>query len=372
MPVTCREVIAELEKLAPAYLAEKWDNVGLLVGHPEQTIQKIFVTLDVDQEAVDQAVASGADMMVAHHPVIFKGINSIRSDLPQGNILFELIQNGVAVYAAHTNLDIAPGGVNDVLAQTFALKNIRPLTKVYQEQAHKLVVFVPVSHADQVRRAMTEAGAGHIGNYSHCAFQTQGVGTFLPLPETTPYIGQQGKLEFVDECRIETIVPDRLRSQVIYAMLAAHPYEEVAYDDYALDNKAANYGLGRIGELTESVLLGEFISQVKSKLNINSLKVAGSSKTRINKVAVCGGSGADLIKYAIAAGADVFLTGDVKYHEAQQAVNKGLAIIDAGHFATEQPVVEFLAHYINECAGKNAWNIAVMENSTSKDVFTVY
>lgn len=372
MSVTCREVIAELEKLAPAYLAEKWDNVGLLVGHPEQTVRTILVTLDVDQQAVEQAIAVGADMIVAHHPVIFKGVNRIRSDFPQGNLLFALIQNGVAVYAAHTNLDIAPGGVNDVLAQKFALKNSRPLTEVYREQAHKLVVFVPVSHADQVRMAMAEAGAGHIGNYSHCAFQTQGVGTFLPLADTTPYIGQQGKLEFVDECRIETIVPGRLRSRIIQAMLAAHPYEEVAYDDYVLDNKEASYGLGRIGELTESVLLGEFISQVKSKLNLNSLKVAGSSKTRINKVAVCGGSGADLIKHAIAAGADVFLTGDVKYHEAQQGVNEGLAIIDAGHFATEQPVVGSLTCYLNECAAENAWNIAVVANNTSEDIFTVY
>lgn len=372
MSVKCHELITKLEQLAPKQLAEDWDNIGLLVGSPEQTIHKIIITLDVDQAVVNQAIALGADMIVAHHPVIFKGITNIRTDLPLGSMLADLIKSGIAVYAAHTNLDSALGGVNDILAQKFQLKDSRPLTTVYQEKFYKVVVFVPESHTEIVRIAMTEAGAGHIGNYSHCTFQTKGVGTFLPLLSTTPFIGEEGRLEFVEESRIETILPAHLRSRVINAMLAAHPYEEVAYDEYLLLNKGSSCGLGRIGRLGEAVSLGDFINQVKHTLLINSVKVAGSVNAVISQVAVCGGSGAGLIKDAIQAGADVLVTGDVKYHEAQQALAQGLAIIDAGHFATEQPVVQCLTAYLKEQARKNGWNIEIIDNNVSEDVFSTY
>ncbi len=372
MSVKCSELVTALEKLAPKHLAETWDNIGLLIGSPEQNIHKIFVTLDVDQDAVRQAINVGADMIVAHHPVIFKGITSIRTDLPFGSMLFDLIKNKIAVYAAHTNLDSAPGGVNDILAHKLGLKEIKPLTTVYQEQLHKLVVFVPSSHVEEVRVAMTEAGAGHIGNYSHCTFLTKGVGTFLPLASTSPFIGKVGALEYVEESRLETIVPAPLRFPVITAMLAAHPYEEVAYDDYLIQNKGNNYGLGRIGRLADAISLEDFIKQVKCSLMVNSINVAGSVHKTINQVAVCGGSGASLINTALKAGADVLVTGDVKYHEAQQAVAAGLAVIDAGHFATELPVVEGVTAYLVEQIKKNAWNVDVLANQSSKDVFTSY
>ncbi|HWR43887.1 Nif3-like dinuclear metal center hexameric protein [Sporomusa sp.] len=372
MPVICRDIIAELEKLAPKHLAETWDNVGLLLGHPEQNIHKVIVALDVDQTLVNEAIAVGVDLIIAHHPLIFKGITSIRTDSPQGSMLAALIKAGIAVYAAHTNLDSAPGGVNDALAQKLELKEVRPLATVYQEQLHKLVIFVPSTHVEQVRKAITEAGAGHIGNYSHCTFLTHGTGTFLPLTESKPFIGEPGRLEFVDECRLETILPASLRSDVISAMLAAHPYEEVAYDEYLLLNKGSSYGLGRVGRLISPMRLDRFISHVKTALNINSVKAAGSVNALISKVAVCGGSGASLIKNAIRAGADILVTGDVKYHEAQQAVAEGLTIIDAGHFATEQPVVECVAGYLNDCAKKNLWNITIIAKNTNEDVFTTY
>ncbi|TWH48835.1 Nif3-like dinuclear metal center hexameric protein [Sporomusa sp. KB1] len=372
MSVKCHEVITKLEQLAPKHLAEDWDNIGLLVGSPEQTIHKIMITLDVDQTAINQAITVGADMIVSHHPVLFKGITNIRTDSPLGSMLFDLIKNKIAVYAAHTNLDSAPGGVNDILAQKFQLKDSKPLSTVYQEKLYKLVVFVPASHVEKVRIAMSEAGAGHIGNYSHCTFQTKGVGTFLPLAATTPFIGREGQLEFVDESRIETIVPSGLRCRVINAMLAAHPYEEVAYDEYLLQNKGPNCGLGRIGRLGEAMSLRDFSNQVKHLLMVNSIKVAGSADTVINQVAVCGGSGASLIKNAIKAGADVLVTGDVKYHEAQQALMEGLAIIDAGHFATEQPVVQSVAAYLDKQARENGWAVEMIANNSGKDVFTAY
>ncbi|WP_425061267.1 GTP cyclohydrolase 1 type 2 [Sporomusa carbonis] len=372
MSVKCRMIMDTLEQLAPKHLAENWDNIGLLIGYPEQNIHKIIVTLDVNAEVVAKAIETNADMIVAHHPLIFKGITNIRTDLPQGNILSSLIKAGIAVYAAHTNLDSTNGGVNDVLSQKLSLQDVKPLTTVYQERLHKLVVFVPGTHVEQVRAAMTEAGAGHIGNYSHCTFQIQGTGTFLPLAGTNPFIGEQGKLEYVDECRLETIVPATLSHRVINAMLAAHPYEEVAYDEYLLLTGGAGFGLGRIGRLPNPMRLEDFIRQVKTALKVNYVKVAGSTNNEITRVAVCGGSGASLIKHAIAAKADVLVTGDVKYHEAQQAVAEGLAIIDAGHFATEQPVVECVANYLAEAAVKNSWKLDIIANNTNQDVFSIF
>lgn len=372
MSVKCSDIVAAIEKLAPNHLAEAWDNIGLLVGNPDQDIHKVILALDVTDEVVSQAVEVGADMIVAHHPIIFKGISHIRTDLPLGNLLANLLKHEIAVYAAHTNLDSAPGGVNDVLAQKFNLQEATPLTTVYKEKLYKVIVFVPVTHVEDVRMAMTEAGAGHIGNYSHCTFQTQGLGTFLPLAETTPFIGEQGKLEYVDEYRLETIVPASQRSKVIAAMVAAHPYEEVAYDEYTLENTGFSYGLGRIGHLITPIPLLEFIEKVKKTLNTQSIKVAGSTKAVISKVAVCGGSGAGLIKNAIKAGADVLITGDVKYHEAQQAVAEGLIVIDAGHFATEQPVIECVANYLKQCTLKNSWNLEILASDVNKDVFRAY
>lgn len=372
MRIKCRDIMAELERLAPKYLAEDWDNIGLLVGSPDRDVRKLLVTLDVDQEAVNQAIFLGADMIIAHHPLIFKGITDIRTDLPLGSLLAGIIKHEIAVYAAHTNLDSAAGGVNDILAERLSLRDIRPLTVKYQEKLYKLVVFVPTAQAEEVRMAMTEAGAGHIGNYSHCTFQTQGVGTFLPWGNTNPFIGQQGRLEYVDECRIETIIPERLRSKVIDAMLAAHPYEEVAYDEYVLLNSGASYGLGRVGYLTQQVSLQEFVQQTKTALSVNTVRVAGTPEKLVKKVAVCGGSGASLIKEASQAGADVLVTGDVKYHEAQQAIAAGLAIIDAGHFATEQPVVEHLALHLNAYAVKTGWEVEAIANTAGKDIFAAY
>ncbi|MEL7632287.1 MULTISPECIES: Nif3-like dinuclear metal center hexameric protein [Sporomusa] len=372
MSVKCRDIIAGLEQLAPGYLVEDWDNVGLLVGSPEQTIHKVSVALDVDMAVISEAIAAGADMIVAHHPLIFKKISQLRTDLPLGSMLSALIKHGIAVYTAHTNLDSAPGGVNDVLARKLNLLAIAPLTTVYQEPLHKLAVFVPASHVEQVRMAMTEAGAGHIGNYSHCTFQTQGIGTFLPLAGTAPFIGEQGKLEFVEEYRLETIVAKSRRSEVIAAMLAAHPYEEVAYDEYVLKNSGLRHGLGRVGRLTEPMPLAEFIQKVKTALAVEAIKVAGPADAVINTVAVCGGSGASLIEAASKAGADVLVTGDVKYHDAQQAIAEGMVIIDAGHFATEQPVVESVVRYLTLCAGKKNWNVQIMASNVQQDVFRSY
>lgn len=372
MSVKCSAIMQQMEKLAPLYLAEAWDNVGLLLGDPEQDIDKVIVTLDVDQQIVNEAIAAGANMIIAHHPLLFKGVTRIRTDWPQGRILAALIKAQIAVYAAHTNLDSAPGGVNDVLAHKLNLIAVEPLTTAYQDSLHKLAVFVPATHTEQVRQAMTEAGAGSIGMYSHCTFMTRGTGTFLPSAAAKPFIGDKGRLEFVDEYRLETVIQASKRLSVINAMLAAHPYEEVAYDEYLLLNKGTTYGLGRVGRLAVPLPLADVVNQIKTALNIKALKVAArTSADLIHKVAVCGGSGAGLIKNAISAGADLLITGDVKYHEAQQAVAEGLTVIDAGHFATEQPVVANVVAYLKDCADKNGWSLPIISRSRNYDIFTL-
>ena len=371
MSVKCQVIIDAMERLAPKYLAENWDNVGLLVGSPTQQVTKLLITLDVTQAVVDQAVHDGIDMIVTHHPILFKAVQHIRTDLPQGKILASLLKENIAVYAAHTNLDIANGGVNDILASKLNLQDIQPLTISYTEKMYKLVVFVPNTHMEVLRKAISEAGAGHVGNYSHCSFVANGIGSFLPLNGAQPFIGKKGVVEYVEEARLETIIPEKISRRVLKAMLKVHPYEEVAYDLYELINSPRSAGIGRVGKLMAPMLLRDFIPQVKMALGIEYVSVAGPGDKIVKKVAVCGGSGAGFIHKAAFAGADVLLTGDVKYHEAQDALAAGIAVIDGGHFATEQPVVPFLAEYLTICGAKDKWDVNISVDTVNKDVFSV-
>lgn len=372
MSVKCQVIVEAMERLAPKYLAESWDNVGLLVGSPSQKVAKIAVTLDVTQAVVDQAIRDGIDLIITHHPVIFKPVTRIRTDLPQGQILSSLLKANIAVYAAHTNLDSAVGGVNDILAVKLGLQQAEPLAVSYTEKMNKLVVFVPKTHMEIVQRAIIEAGAGHIGNYSHCTFSSEGIGSFLPLDGAQPFIGECGTVHYEDEMRLETIVPDKISRRVIKAMLKAHPYEEVAYDMIQLANPGHVLGLGRVGQLAMPLPLADFIEQVKTALGREHVSVAGARDKMVKKVAVCGGSGAGFIPKAAFAGADVFITGDVKYHEAQDALAAGMAVIDAGHFATEQPVVSFVAEYLTAYGTKNKWAVEINVDIVNKDVFHIY
>lgn len=372
MSVKCQVIIDAMERLAPKYLAESWDNVGLLLGSPAQKITKLLITLDVTKAVATQAVQDGIDMIITHHPILFKAVNNIRTDLPQGQILVSLLKANIAVYAAHTNLDIATGGVNDILASKLNLQDPEPLVVSYTEKLCKLVVFVPNNHMEVVRRAISEAGAGHVGNYSHCTFSSNGTGSFLPLDGTQPFIGSNGVVEYVEETRLETIVPEKISRRVLKAMLKVHPYEEVAYDLYQLINSGHSLGLGRVGKLIAPMPLAEFIAQVKMALGIEYVNVAGPQDKIVKKVAVCGGSGASFINKAVFAGADVFITGDVKYHEAQDALAAGIVVIDAGHFATEQPVVSYVTEYLTSCATKDKWAVDICIDTVNKDVFRVY
>ncbi|MBU2701521.1 dinuclear metal center YbgI/SA1388 family protein [Sporomusaceae bacterium BoRhaA] len=347
MSVTCKHIMQAMECLAPQNLAEEWDSVGLMVGNPDRQVRNVWTTLDVTLELVEAAVEAKVDMIVSHHPLIFKAIKRLDTSTVSGKIMEKLMQGNIAVFSAHTNLDCAVGGVNDILAQMLHLQDIQLLTVNRSEKLVKFVVFVPKDYEQVVFAAITKAGAGHIGRYSHCTFASSGTGTFLPLEDTHPFIGRQGSLARVDEMRMETILPERLIIPVLEAMHAVHPYEEVAYDLYPLYNQLQTTGLGRIGTI-QPVSLRNFSQQVKQLLHTDVVSMVGRSDQMIHTVAVCGGSGADLIKQAKKNGADVFVTGDVKYHDALDAAALDLAIIDAGHYPTEQPVVARLSQYLSE------------------------
>ncbi len=346
--IACQTIVQILEKWAPKNLALDWDNPGLAIGDLSENVSKILLTLTVTLETVEFAAKNGFEMIISHHPLFFKPLKSLRKDTPLGQIVYEAINNNIVIYSAHTNMDAACGGINDILANVLELQHIEILKQTYEEKLKKIVVFVPKDYKDAVRDAMCNAGAGYTGNYSHCSFNVNGIGTFKPLAGSKPFIGQEGKLEKVDEIRIETIVPESLQRKVISAMLKTHPYEEVAFDIYPLENSGKAFGLGRIGYIKESVLLKDFCKTVKQKLGTSHIRAVGDLNKDILKVAVCGGAGGDLIQAAIFSGADVFVTGDLKYHEALDAKAAGIAIIDAGHFSTENLLLPVLKGYLEQ------------------------
>ena len=370
MSVKCQVLMEALDQLAPRYLAEPWDNVGLLLGNPAQDIKKILVALDVTDEVAELAIANNYDMIVAHHPLIFKPMKNLRTDLPHGKLISKLIKNDIAIFSMHTNLDITKGGINDILAQKLNLQEVRPLNVTYAENLIKLAVFVPLEYVDIVRTAICKAGAGHIGNYDECTFKVKGTGSFRPLEGTSPFCGQFDKLEQVEEYRLETIMPHKIVNKVIKAMIKAHPYEEVAYDLYRLENSLNENGLGRIGKLTEPMIMKTFIEEVKNCFGINNLRFVGNTEKNIKKVAICSGSGSEFIIKSAYQGADVIITGDVKYHEAQQAFDNDINIIDAGHFGTEYHMAEFVAEYLKNKAISEKWSIEeVGFDKISQDIF---
>ncbi|MDW7650637.1 MAG: Nif3-like dinuclear metal center hexameric protein [Bacillota bacterium] len=359
MQLSVQTVIQYLETLAPKHLAFEWDHVGLQVGSLHGTVNKIMVTLDVNACVLNEANEMGVDFIVTHHPFIFRPVSAVRTDLPLGSLIERALKSNIRIYAAHTNLDVAAGGVNDALAAHLGLHDTDILRLSGREELEKIAVFVPLGHEDNVRDALASAGAGWIGNYSHCTFQSAGTGTFIPREGTNPYIGSQGKLERVKEVRLETIYPAHLRNRIVKAMVKAHPYEEAAYDIYPLGNEGKPYGLGRVGKISAPCTLQDFCAFVKEKLLVDSLRVTGDLKKIINKVAVCGGSGGDLIHAASFAGADVLVTGDLKYHEACDCSSLGMALIDAGHDATERVIVPVLTNYLKTKLAENGYNTPV-------------
>ncbi|WP_209125856.1 Nif3-like dinuclear metal center hexameric protein [Alkalihalobacillus sp. BA299] len=361
-------IIQMFESWSPKSLAVEGDKIGLMVGTLNKPIQKVMVALDVLEEVIDEAIDEGVDLIIAHHPLIFRPLKNIDTNRPAGRIIEKAIKHNITIYAAHTNLDVARGGVNDMMAAALGLKDCEVLSPTTEIALKKVVVFVPHSHVDHVRSALGNAGAGHIGNYSHCTFNSEGFGTFTPLEGTNPFIGQQGKLEKVDEVKIETIIPSHLQNKVIAAMIKAHPYEEPAFDIYPLHNNGEVLGLGRIGLLQEEITLEQFAYLVKDAFDVKGARVVGKLDSRVKKVAVLGGDGNKYMSQAIFKGADVFVTGDVYYHVAHDAMMDGLNIVDPGH-NVEKIMKQGVQKYLQEYLANHKYETEVITSKVNTDPF---
>ena len=328
-----------------------WDNSGRQLIIKDQEIKKAALALDPTEKVIEEAIKEGCELLITHHPLFFGNIKSLDSSKPFDSKVIKAIKADLSIVAAHTSLDLADYGLNDYLCDILNAENVSSFVKEGRHDFVKIVVFVPHSHADAVRKAMDVSGGGHIGNYSGCTFSTNGVGTFRPEDGTNPYIGTEGKHESVEEARIETIIDSREAGKLINAIKEAHPYEEVAYDVYKLD-MGKEYGLGRVCKLEQPIDTAAFLKHIKDKLGADTLKINFELDTTIDKFAVVTGSGASMWKACLSAGVNVLVTGDMKHHDAIDAKENGVMIIDAGHFETERVYMKFLAEKI-----KNEFNI---------------
>ncbi len=328
------EIVKTLDSFAPRELQESYDNSGLSVGNPDIGVTGILCTIDITHEVIDEAILKNANLIVSHHPLIFQGLKSLTGSNFVEEIVIKAIKNDLAIYSGHTNFDNINSGVNRKICDIIGLQNCKVLNPL-ENQLVKLVTFVPVEHAEAVRQAIFESGAGNIGNYDSCSYNVFGKGSFRGNENTNPYVGKKGEVHFEEEVRIETILPVYLKNKVLKALISAHPYEEVAYDFYPLMNLNYQAGAGMIGELPAPVDLEVLLKLLKDKFEAKGIRYAGNNRHHILKVAVCGGSGSSLIKNAIQQSADVFITGDVKYHQFFESGNS-MTVIDIGHFESEQ------------------------------------
>lgn len=336
-----QQIFEVIEKIAPRYLAEKWDNVGLQIGAYHQNTERILLTLDVTEDVIYEAIEKNINLIISHHPFIFNGIKSICVDSGKGRLVSDLIKNNISVYSAHTNLDSAKLGLNHYIAGQIGLIESKPLDPSPYDRLFKLVIYSPASHTDIILKVLGDNGAGYVGKYSHCSFRSVGKGTFKPLEGSHPYLGETEKISTVPEDRIETIIDDHMAQYLIKKIKNVHPYEEMAYDLFPMDEsltKNAN-GLGKIGTLEKPMDPKRFIEKIKRALDLKSVRTAGKAPKIIKNVALCTGSGSEFIGLAKIKNADVLVTGDLKYHEAQRAMENHLWVIDAGHFGTEKMVV---------------------------------
>ena len=337
-----KDVTKYLEKIAPLHLQESYDNSGLQVGDYKSEVKGILVSLDVTLEVINDAINQQCNLIVAHHPIIFGEIKNVTKSSLTGSIVFKAIKNNINIYAIHTNLDNVPNGVNSKIAEVIGLKRKKILLP--KQNLLKLVVFVPESHSEKVSQALFKSGAGNIGNYKNCIFSSSGEGSFLPKSGSNPYMGKKGSLEKVNEEKLEVIFPDYLLSNIIQSMNSAHPYEEVAYDIFKLQNNS-NTGSGMIGELEKPTDELEFLNLIKKKFQAAGLRHTKLINRPIKKVAICGGSGSFLLKNAMLENADIFITSDYKYHQFFEAENK-ILIADIGHYESEQFTIDLISEFL--------------------------
>jgi dinuclear metal center YbgI/SA1388 family protein len=343
---TIKEVVIALEKLAPPALQEHYDNSGLLIGSEQKKVSGVLLCIDVTEEIIDEAVRRKCNMIVSHHPLVFSALKRITGKNYVERCVIKAIEKGIAVYAIHTNLDNVLTGVNKKICNKLGLTNTRIL-KPMAGQLKKLVTFCPLKHSDKVRQALFDAGAGRIGNYDECSFNLQGTGTFRGSESTNPFVGKKGVQHREQEERIETIFESFRQSEIMNALFKAHPYEEVAYDIYPLDNVHRNIGAGMVGDLKKPLSEATFLNAVKKSMKAGMVRHTKLRGKSVRRVAVCGGSGSFLLKEAILAGVDMFVTADFKYHQFFDAEGKTV-IADIGHYESEQFTTEILRDFLSD------------------------
>ena len=341
-----QKLISELELLAPSSYQESYDNAGLIVGSSNMEIGKALICFDVTEEVIEEAKSIGANLIISHHPIVFGGLKKLNGKNYVERIVIAAIKADIALYAMHTNLDNVILGTNRILAEKLGLKNLQVLAPL-KGRFRKLITFSPIDYAEKVRNAIFEAGAGHIGKYDQCSFNAQGQGSFRAGEGAKPFVGEHNKIHFEKEVRIETIFPDYLERKIIVALKKVHPYEEVAYDIFKLENESSELGAGIIGDLEKNESEMDFLHKLQKHTKAEGIRYTKLRNKNIKKVALCGGSGAFLIHKAKAAHADVYITGDVKYHEFFDADGQ-IVIADIGHYESEQFTKELLISYIKE------------------------
>ncbi|MFT4087823.1 MAG: Nif3-like dinuclear metal center hexameric protein [Gordonia sp. (in: high G+C Gram-positive bacteria)] len=340
MSIRLGDVIARLDDAYPPRLAESWDAVGLVCGDPDDVVSSAMVCVDVNDAVVDAALDAGVQLLLAHHPLLMRGVESVAADTPKGRSIHRLIRGGCALFSAHTNADKARNGVSDALAEALGVLDTVPLVPEPLDGLDKWVVMVPEGNVDQVSEAMFAAGGGAIGDYRDCLWSVVGVGQFLPGESSNPVIGGIGELTRVDEVRVEMVAPKARRNALLSALRHAHPYEEPAFDVFTQAALDSDVGLGRVGHLVEPILLAEFVARAARVLPAApwGVRAAGDPDELVRTVAVCGGAGDSMIGAATAAGVDVYVTGDLRHHVVDEARRAGApALVDAGHWATEFP-----------------------------------
>ena len=368
--MTCKEVIKYLEDWAPKEIAWQNDNVGVQIGNTNRKVTSILLSLELTADVANQAIKKKCNLIITHHPLIFHPIKKLDfTKDPNAQLIEKLIKNEITLYSAHTNLDFTKHGVSFQLAKKLGLKNITFL-KNQKSNQYKLSVFIPAKHVEKVATALFNAGGGIIGEYSSCSFRSEGEGTFKGSSISNPTIGIKGKYENIKEIKFEVLVDSWKLNDVLSALMAAHPYEEPAYDIYPLENYNVNYGAGAIGNFEKSLSPAETLAMVSKKLGAKNLRYIHGSTNRLKKVAVCGGSGSDLIDNAISSGADALVTADIKYHSFHSAKNK-ILLIDAGHYETEIHVIDEMQRRLSKLV-KEKSNIKILKFSGNTNPINIY
>ena len=347
--VKIKDIADTLEMFAPLPLQDDFDNAGLQIGLTDAEVAGVLLCLDVTEAIVDEAIASGCNLIISHHPIIFKPLKRITGKNYIERLIIKALANGIAIYSAHTNIDNAPQGINRRLADMFGLNNVRIL-EPKNDSLLKLAVYVPASHADTLREALFAAGCGNIGNYDSCSYNVNGYGTFKAGEGCNPFCGKVGELHREEEVRIETVLPAYMRGRAISALLKSHPYEEPAYDIYPLKNSWDSVGTGIIGELPEECDALEFLGSVKEKLGVGCLRHTPLNGKRIKKVALCSGAGGSFAPAAMASGADLYITGEARYHDLFNYDRMIVAVV--GHYESEICVMDIFREIIEKaCPG---------------------